>query len=360
MHLEKLLSRNSRILPFVFCLALVSGGAFDGWSYIGGLPGAYLRSPAGAAPFAMGGAGSASADHFCTWLNPAMLARLTSTQLTIGGGLLSLGRTEGFSSLEFKITPRVGMGLMALYRGDPSLDNLYNENEDKLESGSFTTITSKIGLSYLFSKKLSAGLALTYYYERLPTSYNETSLNYSTASAIGGFDLAMRYSIRENWVCAFILQNIDVLKILSGQSASVELSWELTGETDKIPPSAVFASELKGKLCGFPLLWACDVFAYPVDGDFKKLSRMEIRLNNGIEWRRWSGFCLRAGIGDFFLNQDIVSNSSDFWENSSPRITIGFGADLQKINKRLKVNYGLATDRVWAGLDQRVDFSYSF
>ena len=340
--------------------------AIPAWSYIGGLPGAYLRSPAGAVMFAMGGAGSASAEQLCAGINPAMLARVKKTQVDLGGGLLSLGRTEGCLSLENKIAPRVGMGLFASYRGDQSLDNLYNENEDPLPSGSSTSLACKVGLSYLVTRKLSVGIALGYYYQRLPTSYSDTALMYSTASAIGGFDFAVRSQITQEWACAVIVQNIDLLKVLSGQSASVELNWEVGGEnfnfavTDKIPPVAVFASQLTGKLYGRPLVWACDLCAYAVDGEFTKLERMEVRLNNGVEWRRWDAFFLRAGIGDFLLNQDILSDSKAFWSTASPRISLGFGADLSKVRKGLWVNYGAATDRVWAGVDQRVDLSFRF
>jgi len=335
-------------------------------SYIGGLPGVYLRSPVGASLFAMGGAGSASADRLCTGINPAMLSRLKTTQFDFGGGLRSLGRTEGFSSLEYKISPRVGMGLFALYRGDPSLDNLYNENEDLLESGSYTALACKVGLSYLFTRKLSAGLAIGYYYQRMPTSYNETKLHYSTASAIGGFDFAVRSQVTKNWACAIIFQNIDILKVLSGRSATIEMNWEVGGDNfnyaiaDKIVPVAIFSSQFQCKLYNRPLLWVSDLHTYVFDGDFSKLDRMEVRFNNGFEWKRWDSFFLRAGLGDFLLSQDAFSNSNSFWSNASPRITLGFGAGLSKIQKSLWVNYGIATDRVWAGVDQRIDFSYSF
>ncbi len=316
--------------------------------------------------FAMGGAGSASSQEWCAGANPAMLALVGKTHLDLGGGLRSLGRTEGGLSLENKIAPRVGMGLFAWYRGDPSLDNLYNENEDPLPGGSATSLNCKVGLSYLVTRKLSVGVALGYYYQRLPTSYSDTALLYSTASAIGGFDFAVRSQMTKEWACALIFQNIDLLKVLSGQSASVELNWEVGGESfnyavvDKIPPVAVVASQLTGTLYGRPLVWACDLCAYAVDGDFTKLERMEVRLNNGLEWRRWDAFFLRAGIGDFLLNQDILSDSRDFWSAASPRISLGFGADLSRVRKGLRVNYGAATDRVWAGIDQRVDFSLSF
>jgi hypothetical protein len=364
--LEKLLLPNRRSLSIALCLFFCSGAWFGGSAYIGGLPGAYLRSPAGAVMFAMGGAGSASAEQLCAGINPAMLARMKTRQLHLSGGLRSLGRSEGAASFENKISPRVGMGFFALYRGDAALDNLYNENEDSLESGSYTTLTCKVGLSYLFTRKLSAGLALGYYYQRMPTSYNEATLRYSTASAIGGFDFAVRSQLTQKWAGAVIFQNIDLLRVLSGQSASIEMNWEVGGESfnfaiaEKIAPGVVFASQLTSEIDHRPFLWACDLCTYAVDGDFTKLERMEARLNNGFEWRRWDAFFIRAGIGDFLLNRDLFSNSKDFWDKTSPRITLGFGAGLSKIQKGLWVDYGVATDRVWAGVDQRVDFSYAF
>ncbi len=358
--MEKSLSYSKRLLQLSLGACLVASAWFQPVAYIGGLPGAYLRSPVGAEAFAMGGAGSASPDHFAVGLNPAMLAKVTATQIDVGGGLRSLGRREGYSSLAYKISPRVGMGLFALYRGDPSLDNLYNENEDLLESGSYTTLTCKMGLSYLFTKKLCAGLALGYFYQRLPSSYRETALDYSTASAIGGFDFAVRYVPSKNWSCAVIFQNVDILKVLSGKSATIEFNWEVVGESfnyavaDRIPAVAVLASRLDLKLSGYPIVWVCDCYAYPFDGDFTKLRRMEVRLNNGVEWKRWEFFSLRAGIGD------LLVNSAGIVTDASPRITLGFGADLSKVHRNLRVDYGVATDRVWAGIDQRVDFSFSF
>ena len=74
-----------------------------------------------------------SPAYLCTWWNPAQLSILDKSSFTFGSGLYSLGRTEAFSSLEFKATPRVGIGLFALYRGDPFIDNLYNDQYELLE-----------------------------------------------------------------------------------------------------------------------------------------------------------------------------------------------------------------------------------
>jgi hypothetical protein len=201
----------------------------------------------------------------------------------------------------------------------------------------------------------------------LPTSNIKSALQYSSATSMGGFDFALRYTPLKNWACAAIIQNIDILKVLSGKSATIDMNWEI-GSTqdlnasviDKIVPAAILGSRLDLALAGRPFAWTCDVHAYVVDGDFTKLDRMEIRLNNGFEWKRWETFSLRAGLGDMLLNRNIFSNGSDFADEFSPRVSIGFGADLSKVHKGLKVNYGIATDRIGAGVDQQVDFSYSF
>jgi hypothetical protein len=367
MRLEKSLLQNNGHKRLVIAICLCMCDFFNAKAQIGGQAGAYLRSPAGPVAFAMGGANSASPEDLCTWWNPAMLSVVPNTRIDLGGGLRSLGRTEGYSSVQFKISPRVGMGLVVLYRGDPDIGNLYDEDENALDNGAFSTFTAKAGLSCLVTRNLSIGLNIGYYYERLPTSYSGSSLDYSTATAMGGFDFALRYVPLKNWACAVILQNIDILKVLSGESATIDMDWEVLSDesgnsaiTDKITPVAVFASQYDTRLAGKPFSWTCDIHAYAVDGDFTKLNCMEIRLNNGVEWKRWNTLCLRAGLGDMLLNRNIYNNTDDFWDEFSPRITIGFGADLSKIQRGLKVNYGIATDRTGAGVDQQMGFMYSF
>jgi hypothetical protein len=357
-------NRAPRRAIFVF-VALIAAHAVN--AQIGGLPGAYLRAPVGAAAFAMGGAQSASPEYACTWWNPAMLALVRQTQIDAGGGLRSLGRTEGFASLQFKITPRVGMGIFALYRGDGSLDNLYDENEQILEKGAFASYTAKIGLSYLAARKLSLGVNIAYYYQRLPSAYYQSSLFYSSASAMGGFDFAVRYTPTGRWALAAVVQNIDILKVLSGKSATVDMNWEIaSGDNlnaavvDKIVPTAVFASRYEWSVAGYPFFWNCDLHAYVTDGDFTKLDLMEIRLNNGVEWKRWSRFVVRAGLGDMLLNRNVWTNSQNFSDEFAPRVSLGFGADLVRVHRGLRFNYGIATDRTGAGVDQQVEFSYSF
>jgi len=44
------------------------------------------------------------------------------------------------------------------------------------------------------------------------------------------------------------------------------------------------------------------------------------------------------------FNGTLFSNWKSFTEEFTPRLTLGFGADLSMVHKGLTVNYGLATD----------------
>jgi hypothetical protein len=345
----------------------------------GGMPGAYLRSPVDAAAAAMGGAQSASPTCFSTWWNPAQLSLVDKRLFAFGAGLYSMGRTEAFSSLEFKLPPRVGIGLGALYRGDPFIDNLYNASEEKLDAGSFTTLTVKAGLSYLITRRLSAGLSIGFFYQRLPTSYVRTKLIYSDATAVGGFTLAAQYKVTDSLMLAVIVRDVNPLQMLTGSPASIAMEWQVSPSleqdygsadaggfgspsviTDMVMPVFVLASAFHGQLQGKPLEWTCDLNGYIVDGTFTKLDHMEAQLSSGFEWQRWNTFCLRAGLGDILISRDITSDWGFYARNFTFKLAAGFGWELSKVRKGLTLNYAVSTDKVWAGIDQKLDIVYKF
>ena len=376
--MEKSSWQSNRLLrAAALCAALLCAAAGVS-AQTGGQPGAYLRSPADAAAAAMGGAQSASPEYFSTWWNPAQLSLIDKSLFTFGAGLYSMGRTEAFTSLEFKLPPRVGIGLAALYRGDPFIDNLYNASEEKLNAASFTTLTVKAALSYLITRRLSAGLSIGFFYQRLPTSYIKTSLTYSDATAVGGFSLAVQYRLTDSLMLAVIVRDVNPLQLLTGAPASIAMEWQVSSSleqdfggdasgfgspsviTDMVMPVFVLASAYHGRLQGKPLLWTCDVNGYIVDGTFTRLDRMEAQLFTGFEWQRWNTFCLRAGLGDLLVNRDIVSDGGFYWRNFTFKIAAGFGWDLAALRKGLVLNYAVSTDKVWAGIDQKLDIVYKF
>lgn len=350
------LGNPRRLGPAFLCaIALVSQSA---WALVGGESGAYLRAPTGATAFAMGGAGTATPDYLCAWWNPAILSTYKNPRAALGMGIRSMGRTEGFGSFAFRIPPRVGMGMSLLYRGDPFLTGLRDRDENEVERGAYTTLTLKIGLSYVVSRRLSVGGTIGIFYQNMPTSIApDLSLHHSSVTKPGGFDLGLRYKLRDDWTVALVGRNLGVSMEWEVRSAASSLNVTIQ---DKPLPSFVAASRLERSLMDKPFVWTCDAVGYIFDGEWKRLPRAEAFLHNGFEWRRWETFRIRAGIGDLALSTKMFSDSKDYFDNFAFRLTAGFGVDLTKVREGLRLNYAVATDKVWAGIDQILDVTYAF
>lgn len=356
MRLANLSWQNRSLFALRTCAGIVGLAiCAQAASGLGGLSGAYLRGAAGATALSLGGAYSASPEYLTPWWNPAIGATEKKRNLSAGAGIRSLGRMDAFASFDFRIPPRVGMGLMILYRGDPFLNNLYDETENKLEKGGFTSFTGKIALSYLVTRNLSAGLNIGILYQKLPTDYDGDKLQYSSSSGIGSFDFALAYRLSDKWMFSAVIRDL-----------GASLNWEINSGDynpiieDKPLPSFTAASRYEGSLASKPLVWTMDLKAYIVDGQWKKLSHPEAQVCGGWEWRRWDSFYLRAGIGDLALNGQIINNTKEYFTDFPFRLTTGFSLDLSRCYKGLKLNYGMSTDKVWAGIDQQMDLTLSF
>lgn len=326
---------------------------------IGGLSGAYLRPAVGAAASAMGGAQTADPHYLASWWNPAVLANLRERKFTFGGGSRSMGRTDLFSEYEFRVPPRLGLGFLILYRGDPFIDNIYNDDYDnpkKLTRASYSTITSKVSVSYYVSRKLSAGASIGVHYQRLPTSIDDSEKwNYSEVTGIGAFDIGTSYKFNDHLTLAFVVRDLFAL-----------MSWEIDGYMgnstidDKPLPSFTLASSYCDSLNHKPLIWATDLKGFLFDGDWKRLSHSEAYLSTGVEWQNWKTFYLRAGLGDVLLNGGLFRSSDHYFSEFFCKITAGFSVDLARLRKGMLINYGVATDKTWAGLDQQLDLTIRF
>ncbi|MCX7727028.1 MAG: hypothetical protein N2053_09295, partial [Chitinispirillaceae bacterium] len=178
--MEKLLLPDKKIFLF-FCFIFLFNCflSFHATaSVIGGEAGAYLRYPTGAIALGMGGAASAKPQSLSPFWNCAFTGKGERRVATAGFGIRSLGQTDGYVSLDFKVPPRVGMGLMLLYRGDPFLNNLYDDNENQLEHAAFTTISTKIAISYIVTRKIYAGFSIGILYEQLPSDFVDGKVLY--------------------------------------------------------------------------------------------------------------------------------------------------------------------------------------
>ncbi len=319
---------------------------------IGGESGAYLRYPVGASALAMGGAQSAAPVSCAPWWNPAAMSWEKMRTASVGFGIRSMGQTDGIPSLTFRIPPRLRIGLLVLYRGDPFLNDLYDENEHRLESAAFASFTSKVALSYFVSRKLSAGLGISIFYERIPSGFSDGSVHYSSANGIG-FDIALSYRWSERFVIGALLKD----------AGATAMNWNFesfAAQEDKVLPSFVFGSSLTGTLLGRPLVWNMDARFFLFSGDWKAIERPQVTISNGFEWRYWEKVFLRLGIGELPLNSDIVSDNRSYRDVLSPRISGGLGIDLHSVHEGLRCNYGFSTDRIWAGIDQQLEITYTF
>jgi hypothetical protein len=356
--LEKSLWRKARAgngLQCLFLLLLLTGAgltpAYAGG--IGGEPGAYLRPPIGAVAVGLAGAYTARADCYAAWWNPGILGFLREKRVGAGIGLRSLGRADGYGAFDFPIPPRVGMGLLALYRGDPSLDNLYGTDERLLPAAAYTTMTFKGAVSYYVNRKMSAGACISGMYQSLPTLGGDQGITNVSATGIGAIDLALDYRMSNTWNFALVVKNL-----------GVDMEWQMGDYapivSDRPLPSITFAASHQTTIRGKAFIWSIDCRGYGVDGEWKKLDTPELNVSAGAEWRRWDNFYVRGGIGDISLYRDLYSDPDRYGNEAAFQVAAGFSYDLAKVRKGMWVNYGVATDKVWAGIDHHLDVTFAF
>lgn len=325
-------------------------------SGIGGESGSYLLLPVGATATGIGGAYTASPDFYAAWWNPSAPAALRDNRIAGGTGLRSLGRMEAFGSFDFRVpgrASRVGIGITALYRGDPSIGTLYDSDENLLPNTSYTTMTIKTALSYYISRRLSAGVAVNVLYQSLPTYGDATAIQYADATSIGSFDFAVSYVASDNWKLAAVMKN-----------AGAKMTWQmgdLAPEVDDRPiPSLTLGSNYAATLAGKPLVWAFDAKIYALDGTWSQLDHAELDLCTGVEWRGWDNFRVRAGIADLPLTGELFGNSETYADDFGVQFTAGFSYKFTKKKNGLWLNYAVATDKIWAGVDQLLDITLAF
>ena len=319
----------------------------------GGQSGAYLRLPVGAAATALGGAYAAQADYYAAWWNPAALGFLRENRIAGGAGIRSLGQVDGYGAFDFHVPPRVGVGLFALYRGDPNLDKLHDLEGNLLPTSAYTTMTIKCAVSYYVSRKLSAGISTNFLYQSLPNYADGGGIRYVSATTIGAFDAAVSYRMSSAWTLAAVLQNL-----------GADMEWQMGDYeptvSDKPVPCIVLGSSYMTSWREKPLLWVFDFRGYLLDSYWHMSDHPEATLNTGVEWRGWKTFYLRAGVGDVPVNGALLHDRKIYFDEAGLRLTAGFSRELSGIKKGLWLNYAAATDKIWAGLDHQLDVTLSF
>jgi hypothetical protein len=122
------------------------------------------------------------------------------------------------------------------------------------------------------------------------------------------------------------------------------------------PPTITLGSKVDVSLLQKPFIWTCDIVGYAFDGDFELLDHPLAVLNNGFEWQNWEMLHLRAGVRDVVLNGDIARKQSRYRDLFTFAVTAGFWLDLESVIPGLSLNYAFSTDKVWAGVENQLDF----
>jgi len=356
--LEKsLLQKNSLLAAFVVLFAITSHGAS-----IGEFGGSYLRQPVGSRGLAMGGAQTAAPQVHSIWNNTAAIPFLKKRELALGGEIRPFGRTGAVLSIEAPIRPRAGFALAVLYRGDPTLDNLYDEEENPIDNGRYSTISTKLGLSYMVIKKLAFGINVSVLFQKIPSDYfSDGSLVYSTMTDIGSLDFSTCYIPSKKLSYGLTFKNIVGKLDWNIQSYSSALS-EMA--VDTLPLVMTLGQQYTGSIADKPFIWNVDISGYVINSFFKPLRNNHLIINNGFEWKRWESFYFRAGLSDFELNSDLFNDSEQYGNAFSMTVSGGFMADVSKLmkikNKSLQFGYALANEKKFAGVNQQLDVVFLF
>jgi opacity protein-like surface antigen len=336
-------------------------------SWNAGLPGAIFRPSAGAWASGMGGAVSADPDYMLSWYNPSKLPLLRDSRASAGAGLRSLGRTEAWASYDFRVPPRVGMGLSFVYRGDPFVNNLYDGyysggelvEERPLDPAAWSAVSLKIGAGYLASRRLSVGGPVAVNYQTLPTTTTPTdngAVEHTSVTSIGALDIAATYKATPALTLSASVRNL-----LARNSWYINSYDGFSPAVDEvIPPVFVLASSHRLTVLEREFVWNADAVIYLIDGEGRYTGHPEMVLAAGARWKFSDEITLKAGVADVELAGDLFTGENGYRDSFSPRAAVGFSYSLSKLRSWVIFNYSLMTDRIWAGVDQQFDITVTF
>jgi hypothetical protein len=353
------------IIPIITAIFIITLYKTPLASWNAGLPGAVFRMPAGAFAAGAGGAVSADPEYMLSWYNPSKLPLLRERRAALGAGIRSLGRAEGWASYDFRVPPRVGMGLSLVYRGDPFVNNLYDGyyqggevvEERALKGAAWTAASMKIGAGYLVSRKLTLGGSVAVNYQSLPTTPDDKgNIHNTTVTSIGALDVAASYKMTQNLTLSASVKNL-----LSRNSWQIETGDAFAAAVEEVVPLVFgLASSHKTALLERELIWGADAAIYLIDGEGEYLGHPEMVLAAGARWKFTDAITLMAGLADVELSGGVIRENSGYWDGFSPRLAVGFSYGLSRWMRGAAFNYALTTDRIWAGVDQQFDLTVSF
>lgn len=284
---------TTKFIFVVFILFSANSFAQPKFTDINSKAGAFSRMGFGARGIGMGNAmSSVTTGNLVSYYNPAVSPYQENNSFQTGYSFLSLDRSLNFlsftrkfdfysskdTSADRKPASTAGISFGIINSGVSGIDGRDNNG---LQTGELSTSENQVFLSVSnrFSKKLSLGIAVKFYYYKL---YEEI-----TSSALG-LDIGALYKVNDNWNVSLMLSDIN--SKYDWDSAPVYEKKGLT-TTDK-----------------FPLLKKVGVSFYKPE--IKLVTAIEFENSNagtniirfGAEYNIYENLFLRGGLDQFNLS----------------------------------------------------------
>lgn len=286
--------RNIFIL-FAFSIFLLSGFliAQPMFTEINSKVGAFSRMGFGARGIGMGNAmSSVTTGNLVSYYNPAVTPFQENNSMQLGYSVLSLDRSLNFlsftrkfdfysskdTSVDKKPTSTAGISFGIINSGVSGIDGRDNNG---LPTEELSTSENQVflGVANRFSKKLSIGIAVKFYYYKLYEDITSNGL---------GLDIGALYKVNDNWNVSLMLSDLNS-----------QYEW------DTAPIYQQQGLTTKDK---FPLLKKIGVSYYKPE--IKLLTAIEFENSNagtniirfGAEYNIYENLFLRGGIDQFNLS----------------------------------------------------------
>lgn len=222
---------------FLIIISIILNGAVfaqSGFTEISGMPGAFSRMGFGARGMGMGNAVSAvTTGNLVSYYNPALAVFQKGNSFSASYSVMSLDRSLNFLNFTKRFDfgkkengePKSSAGL-SLGIINQGVSNIDGRDKHGLATGDLTTSENQffLGFANKFSKKLSIGIALKLYYNKL---YEEV-----TATTVG-IDVGVLYQASDALTFSGVVQDInskykwDTGKIYGDQGSIIDEKFPL-------------------------------------------------------------------------------------------------------------------------------------
>ena len=311
----------------LFTILAAAAIAFGDMDPLGGQTAPYLRMGIGSRAEAMGNASVAmlAPTTVDAYWNPAMAVMMDGRfKTTAGVRFLTLGRRQGFASVEGKIPPRLAVCAAILYHGDNDIP-IYDNDGNNTYNGYFLSTATHIGFAYKLRRKLALGLNTTIHSNSVAAGPLESDR--ISSWELGNVDLSAFYQARADLALGLNIKQVQGLLKWEVPTYGTELNTVITHYVPMdIKAGAAFSRPIRGR--AFRAAVDMDLFliaSEETDLSFYQRFRQgeqSAEFHAGAEYFLYPEFPVRigastsdgfsCGMGFYFLQGSFAGHKLDY------------------------------------------------